>query len=765
MRKLLFVVAGVVGAVFVLAAATLLLVDVNQFREPIRAQLEKRLGRSVNIGKLGLKLIPLSIRLDDVAIGESPKFASTAPFVAAKEMFVSVGLGALLRKQVNVESLRVVQPAVELIKDAGGQWNFSTLGGSQPATGDDKSSAGTRIGIASLLIEDGHIAVTDLQQKKPRAVYDHIDLTLKDLNPGNRFSFDADVHLPAKGTETITVHVSGVTPAVLNQLADGDFDGNLSLNAVSLTGLEAFLGSTPSDVAKSVFNGKLELQSRAGTLNGKGAIEISEPRLKQPARIQFEVREDVSTGILTAPSVTVALGGLSASGNATVQTKQTPVVVNAEIRTANAAVADVLNLAAAFGAVEGISGTGTVSLDARISGPANALVYGATGSLRDAKLTLESLRKPVEIQTVTLNASKDSASLDNLSAGLGSTHLKGNLTVRNFAHPDLQFTADIDRLDTAELQQIVVPPAPAKPGARAPSKGAAGISGSGTISVGTLTYNQIALTNVKATCKLDNGVIRLDPISAKLFGGDQAGSIAVDTRTEQTAFDVKAKVNNVDANKLVSATTSLKQILFGMLVGDLDVHAKPRPGQEVAQALNGTVKVQLNNGKLRGLQLMNEIASVGKFLGYARSNDTFTNIVKLAGTLNILNGVASTNDLQLQFDGGSLAAAGTMGLADQSLNMKVTTILPKEFSQRAGGGSQIAGLMSTVLANGKGELVIPAIVSGTFQKPRFEPDTARIAKMKLDGLLPTHDNPLGAVSRIQGLVGAFTGAKARSQLK
>ncbi|HWS91403.1 MAG TPA: AsmA family protein, partial [Mycobacterium sp.] len=406
------------------AAALLLLVDVNQFREPIRAQLEKRLSRAVQIGGLGLKLVPLSIRLDDVAVGQLPQFSSQAPFVAAKQTFVRVSLGALLKKQVDVESVRIVQPAVELIKDANGQWNLATFGGA-PGARSGSGGGGASVDIADLRIEDGRVAITDLQQKKPRAVYDHIDITLKDFTPGKRFDFDAQAHLPAKGKELIAAHLSAVTPAVPSKLADSDFDGNVSLEAVSLTGLQSFLGSTPSEVAKSVFNGKLDFQSRGGMLNGKGAIEVSEPRLKQPAKIQFEVREDTSAGILSVPSATVTLGGLSANGNAKVHTKETPATVTAEMRTSDAAVADLLRLATAFGAVEGISGDGTLSLDAHISGPANSLAYDAAGSLRDAKLTLPSLRKPVEIQSVTFKATKDSAALDNLSAAVGSSHLKG----------------------------------------------------------------------------------------------------------------------------------------------------------------------------------------------------------------------------------------------------------------------------------------------------------------------------------------------------
>ena len=55
--------------------------------------------------------------------------------------------------------------------------------------------------------------------------------------------------------------------------------------------------------------------------------------------------------------------------------------------------------------------------------------------------------------------------------------------------------------------------------------------------------------------------------------------------------------------------------------------------------------------------------------------------------------------------------------------------------------------MNTALANNQGELVIPVLISGTFQSPRFAPDLQSVAQMKLKGLVPDFNNP-----------GAFSGA-------
>ena len=58
--------------------------------------------------------------------------------------------------------------------------------------------------------------------------------------------------------------------------------------------------------------------------------------------------------------------------------------------------------------------------------------------------------------------------------------------------------------------------------------------------------------------------------------------------------------------------------------------------------------------------------------------------------------------------------------------------------------------MNTALANNKGELVIPVLVTGTFQDPSFAPDLQQVAQMKLQNLVPGIDNPAGLTNRLFG---------------
>ena len=583
MRKILIIAGILIGGVALAAGALLLLVDVNQLRPQIEAQLQKRLERPVTLGDIGLKLFPLSVRVENFSVGEGPSFRSTRPFVSAKEIGIRAGLMPLLRKQLEISSLVLREPSIELIKNQQGIWNYSTLGGKSSGEG------GQSMKLEHLEVIDGTIAMTNLQSGEPRAVYEHID--------------------------------------VIADMPDDAMTAGLSLKA---------------------FGGEISAK---------------------------------------------------------------------------------------------LSATGFGTPSAAITG---------SGAVTNLSLPLAGFSKPLVVKTASFALAPDELKLSNLESSLAGSTLKGNATAKNFSAPHLQFNADIDQLDAGEIQKLMVPSKSA--GSQQSGGGLRNVTGNGTLNIGALRYNTLSMNHVKATCTLDRGLIRLTPVQSELSGGSQAGNITIDTRPQYPTFAVSTKLQKVDANQLLSAATSLKQVIYGLLAGDAETRFVSRPGEDIAKSLNGQISLELTNGKLQGASLLNEMAVLGKFLGAVKRSEAFTTIVNLTGTFKIDDGVATTDDLRLDFGGGMAGAAGTINLVDQTLNLRLNTVFGKELSQRA-GGTQVGGFMTTALSNPKGELVIPAIVSGTFSNPRFAPDVQRFAQMKLRSLLPSSDDPAGG----QGLAGGMRG--------
>jgi uncharacterized protein involved in outer membrane biogenesis len=457
--------------------------------------------------------------------------------------------------------------------------------------------------------------------------------------------------------------------------------------------------------------------------------------------------------------------------------------INAALRAPNARLGEIINIAKAAGvsAVEGMSGDGTLSLDVHAQGPTknmSALNFSGTGKISNANLKLPSLTKPLQVRNSDIQFSQNSINLQNVAAGIGQTNATGALTLKNFAAPQVQFTLNADKVNVAELQQIfnaapaqqpakraaaerdfwnLVPKAEAQqPHPAAEPSLLTKMTGGGTVAISTIQYDDLVLNNAHTNVSLDHGLIKLNPLTADVYGGKENGAVTIDMRPAQPVYTVNLKTDKVDANKLVSSVSDLKQTIYGLLASNVNASFSSSSANNIARSLNGTLAINLTNGKLMNLDLLHELASVGKFVGgnFAAPKN-FTDLVSLTGNFDVKNGVAQTNNLKAVIDGGTLAAAGLINLADQSLNLHVNAVLNKALSQQV-GGTQVGGFMNTALANNQGELVLPVIITGTFQHPQVAPDVQQIAQMKLKNLLPSTKNP-GQLT--QGILGAILGNK------
>jgi AsmA protein len=267
------------------------------------------------------------------------------------------------------------------------------------------------------------------------------------------------------------------------------------------------------------------------------------------------------------------------------------------------------------------------------------------------------------------------------------------------------------------------------------------ISGSGRLNASTVVYDTLQLTNVNAMVKLDRGVVTMAPLNAGLFGGEEVGTVVLDSRTVPPVFRVDARLQNVDANRLLSAVSPIKDALYGTLSVDAETLFAPTgDAQSIARSLNGRVSLNLNNGAIANMDLLREMGRIARFLRSGKPVEPVTKVIEMSGDFDIDDGLARTDNLKATMDAGSFAASGDVDLVGQKLNLRVTAVLSKEYSETV-GGTRIGGLMNTALANENGELVVPLIVSGTFQDPQFAPDLQKVAEMRLRQAAPSADDP------------------------
>jgi uncharacterized protein involved in outer membrane biogenesis len=834
--KRMLVPAGVVLLAVLVAAAILpFAIDSETFRPLLQAQMQQRLQRRVSLGKIGWSLFPLGLRVEQVQIGEAPAFDAGRPFASAREARVRVGLLALLRREVSVESLLLREPVIELVRNRRGEWNYQSLGGT--------SGGGAALSFAALEIEDGKVALTDERARSPRAVYHHIDAALYDYAPNRAFRVELALRLPGAGKQAVALRGRGQP----RPDAGLDFDGTLRLEQASLTALGKVSGEAVSFPAEAIASGDTTVRLQHPALDVEGRVALAQLQVRgrpfgEPILAKYKMRGDLEQNRWDLAALQLDVGGLKLSAAGRIDTGETtnldlqvgardapirglaqlayafgapradfdvngqltaalrvrgaaarpslegsmvareltvkasgwkqPVRVaalaleatpaairarefaaetggtrlaasfavhgysrggatlEAALRAPQGRLDELLNIGAALGAVNpgAAKGTGQVALDVRVEGPlAGPLSASGSASLSQATIELAAFRVPVRIGSAQVNFDRDTARVEIGGATVGASTLRGNLALRDFANPQVTFRAAIDRLRSADAGEWL---------AETPAGLAAQpvrVTGSGALSIGELHLQQIVLTNVQTNCALEGGIIRLDPLTAEVYGGRHAGAVTIDTRAARTQYAVRSRLEAVDASQLLAALTAWKGALEGRLRMDTDVQFAPEPGQPPARSLNGAASFSMENGRLAGVDLLREIAALGKFLAFGGPSAGGTPVARLGGSLQIRDGVARTDDLRLELAGATLSGAGALNLADQSVDLRMTSVLSQEASARA-GGSKIGGWLATAIANPKGELVIPLRISGVYPQLRYLPDAERLAELRLRGL-------------------------------
>lgn len=103
------------------------LINANRFRARIATGLSEALGREVTIGYVGVHLLPQpGFDLQNLVVSEAPGFGAE-PVLRAGQVSASVRLTSLWRGRLEIASLSLKYPSLNLVRLPDGQWNIEPL--------------------------------------------------------------------------------------------------------------------------------------------------------------------------------------------------------------------------------------------------------------------------------------------------------------------------------------------------------------------------------------------------------------------------------------------------------------------------------------------------------------------------------------------------------------------------------------------------------------------------------------------------------------
>ena len=425
----------ILGVLVVLVLVAPFLIPVNQFRPTIEQKASAALGRKVDVGNLSLSLIRGSLAADNLSIADDPKF-NPGPFLTAKSVKVGVELMPLiLSKELNITDIVIANPEVTLIRNPGGEWNYSSLGASaaksqakssgqpqQPASpqsqpapgtqGSGKTAAENEFAVQKLALNNGRINIGSTTSQK-RSVYDKVDLTASNVSLTTKFPVTLTASLPGGGNLKLEGNAG---PVDESNTALTPVDAKLNINSLNLatTGL-----LDPSLGLGGVLDLEATLTSQNGGATVSGNAKLSKALLvaggsaaSVPVTTDFNTKYDLrkNSGVLEPSILKVGSAAAHLSGTYEVPAEATVVHVKVEGQSMPAKDLEAFLPAVGVHMPTGASlQGGTMTANLQINGPTNKLVTSGTVGLFNAKLTNFDLGSKLAAVSslVGLNTGKD----------------------------------------------------------------------------------------------------------------------------------------------------------------------------------------------------------------------------------------------------------------------------------------------------------------------------------------------------------------------
>jgi len=343
--------------------------------------------------------------------------------------------------------------------------------------------------------------------------------------------------------------------------------------------------------------------------------------------------------------------------------------------------------------------------------------------------------KPTRIKLNTvLNAEMESttARLQPLQLEMPGSRMTGEATfARKGEEHRVDFSMAFDQIDLARFvppagQEEPVPEPKEQPKSQqgqSDQQGLRNLVVNGDLTIGRLVQENLLITDIAMRLKMVNGVLRVNPFTAKLYGGLANQDILVDLRPAAPEVKVKALVKGFQIGDYLQASME-KDLLSGTADVKADINLTAADAESIKKSLNGTAAFNVRNGALKGVNIPDMIrrakaALAGETIPPASLQQT--DFTELSGTALIRDGVVNNDDLSMKSPLLRITGNGNADLPQERVNYLVTAKIVG--TTKGQGGADLQELAG---------LPIPIRIKGSLSEPDWKLDLAAAMKGKVE---------------------------------
>lgn len=661
-KWLLIGVAVLLLAAVLLAVAVVTLVDPKHYQTLVIDQVRERTGRELLLaGPVELDLLPCcAVRIDKATLGNPPGF-STDPFLRIDSARLGLRLWPLLtRRAVEIGSVTIEGLQANLLarKDGSNNWSFEV-----DATASPDSTSGVRettdFSVAAIELKNGTLSYSDEAD-------------------GSRYRIDE------LNVRTGTIH--GDAPVDLQaSLKATDLSDN-SGGTLRLSGL-VVLGQTG---VVSADNLDTEIEVHASALPDDGIH--AQLRLKDVA---FD--PDSSTGTAGSFSGTTRLANASFD----------------------------------------IDGKGSFGKTTRLSGKLRLAGF----SPRELLARLKQGPPETTDQNVlkALSGSSEwfyedqAAGLRKLDLKLDETRISGEVSRQQLPEsstqtPRIRFDLGIDQFNLdrylgSDSKEDTSPVAENNKGNASPTREASPLRSlnlEGRLRIGQLVFDGLKLSDTDISVNAEKGRIRLDPLNARLYGGEAQGRVRLDASADPLRMDIDQKLTRVDMGALLADFAEVKN-LGGTMNLSLKGSSAGNSGDALMHNLAAELSFAMDKGVYRGMDVWYEIRRAHAILkrtpAPARSGaeETPIDLLRLSGKLR--EGTFNTDTLIAEIPFLRVSGKAAVEVQAKTLSSELEALVYEKpvFAD----GTSLAELEN---------VRIPFTVSGPVANPKVRVDPGKMVK-------------------------------------
>lgn len=249
----------------------------------------------------------------------------------------------------------------------------------------------------------------------------------------------------------------------------------------------------------------------------------------------------------------------------------------------------------------------------------------------------------------------------------------------------------------------------------------------GKLQIATVTLGDIVFENIQLGLNSSDGRLRMQPISAGLFGGSYNGDVTVDASGSSPRLSVDEKIDGVDLAQLAKAMFDQDNVT-GTIKGAFKLAGRGADVAAIQNDLSGTMSFDLTDGSYVGTDIWYELRRARALLKREEPPQavlpakTDFSSVRASGVVS--GGILQNDDLFAELPHMQLTGKGEVSLPKATVDYGLTARILERPEFLSGATAEELDEFT--------EAVIPLKITGPLASPSVKPDLERLLRDKVE---------------------------------